>query len=156
LGHIAEASDRAPLGNGRDKISTFDPKPDYLKFLYTLIDVERIRSAKLKVKYDALYSTSRGYLDVVLEECGCEIQTFHCWRDVLFGGGVPEAKGEQLGQLIEAVKEDAADLGLATDGDSDRFGIVDEMGNVLAANSVLLLLARHLIIRGLEHIGAHS
>ena len=143
--HIAEAADGEPLGKTRDKISTFDPKPDYLKFLYTLIDVEQIRSAKLKVKYDALYSTSRGYLDTVLEHCGSEIETFHCWRDVLFGGGMPEAKGEQLECLVEAVKKDAADLGLATDGDSDRFGIVDEKGNVLAPNSVLLLLARHLI-----------
>ncbi|MDB9514801.1 phosphoglucomutase/phosphomannomutase family protein, partial [Kamptonema animale CS-326] len=143
--HIAEAAEGEPLGKIREKISTFDPKPDYLKFLYTLIDIEQIRSANLKVKYDALYSTSRGYLDTVLEHCGCEIETFHCWRDVLFGGGMPEAKGEQLECLVEAVKKDAADLGLATDGDSDRFGIVDEKGNILAPNSVLLLLARHLI-----------
>jgi phosphomannomutase len=46
---------------------------------------------------------------------------------------------------VEAVKKDRADLGLATDGDSDRFGIVDEQGNVLTPNTVLLLLARHLI-----------
>jgi len=96
-----------------------------------LIDVERIRSAKLKVKYDALYSTSRGYLDGVLEHCGCDVESFHTYRDVLFGGGMPEPKGEQLVELVEAVKKDSADLGLATDGDSDRFGIVDELGNVL-------------------------
>jgi phosphomannomutase len=58
---------------------------------------------------------------------------------------MPEPKGEQLMQLVEAVKQDNADLGLATDGDSDRFGIVDEQGNVLTPNTVLLLLARHLI-----------
>jgi phosphomannomutase len=97
------------------------------------------------VKYDALYSTSRGYLDEVLKHCGCEVETFHAYRDVLFGGGMPEPKGEQLTQLVAAVKQDAADLGLATDGDSDRFGIVDELGNVLTPNAVLLLLARHLI-----------
>ena len=145
VANIAGASDAPAKGSHNDKISSFDPKPEYLKFLYTLIDVERIRSAKLKVKYDALYSTSRGYLDGVLEHCGCDVESFHTYRDVLFGGGMPEPKGEQLVELVEAVKNDAADLGLATDGDSDRFGIVDELGNVLTPNTVLLLLARHLV-----------
>jgi len=57
---------------------------------------------------------------------------------------MPEPKENSL-ELVEAVKKDKADLGLATDGDSDRFGIVDEQGNVLTPNTVLLLLARHLI-----------
>jgi phosphomannomutase len=145
VANIEAADDALPSGENIDKISTFDPKPAYLQFIYTLLDVERIRSAKLKVKYDALYSTSRGYLNTVLEHCGCQTQTFHTTRDVLFGGGLPEAKEEQLTELVEAVKKDNADLGLATDGDSDRFGIVDEQGNVLTPNTVLLLLARHLI-----------
>ena len=63
VANIEGAADTPPSGSNTDKISTFDPKPDYLKFIYTLLDVERIRSAKLNVKYDALYSTSRGYLD---------------------------------------------------------------------------------------------
>lgn len=145
VANIDKASNETPSGENNDKISRFDPKPEYLKFLYTMLDVERIRSAGLKVKYDALYSTSRGYLDEVLEHCGVQLETFHAHRDVLFGGGMPEPKGELLGELIEAVQKDNADLGLATDGDSDRFGIVDEKGNVLTPNTVLLVLARHLM-----------
>lgn len=145
VANIEGADDSPPSSSRASQISTFDPKPDYLQFIYTLLDVERIRSAHLKVKYDALYSTSRGYLDTVLEHCGCELESFHTYRDVLFGGGMPEPKGEQLVGLVEVVKQDRADLGLATDGDSDRFGIVDEKGNVLSPNTVLLLLARHLI-----------
>lgn len=145
VANIEGASDVIPSGSHADKISIFDPKPAYLEFIDTLLDVKRIRSAQLKVKYDALYSTSRGYLDTVLQYCGCETETFHSYRDVLFGGGMPEPKGEQLSELVAAVKRDHADLGLATDGDSDRFGIVDEQGNVLTPNTVLLLLARHLI-----------
>lgn len=145
VANIEGANDAPPSGKNQDKISIFDPKPDYLKFIYTLLDVERIRSAHLKVKYDALYSTSRGYLDVVLEHCGCETESFNTTRDVLFGGGMPEPKGEQLVGLIDAVTRDNADLGLATDGDSDRFGVVDEKGNVLTPNTILLLLARHLV-----------
>ncbi|MBE9232304.1 phosphoglucomutase/phosphomannomutase family protein [Cuspidothrix issatschenkoi LEGE 03284] len=145
VANIETASDELPGSNPSGSISTFDPKPDYLHFIYTLLDVEKIKSANLKVKYDALYSTSRGYLDEVLQQCGCQLESFHTWRDVLFGGGMPEPKGEQLVELVEAVKADQADLGLATDGDSDRFGIVDEQGNVLTPNTVLLVLARHLI-----------
>ncbi|HBB30883.1 MAG TPA: phosphoglucosamine mutase [Cyanobacteria bacterium UBA8803] len=145
VAHIEGADEALPTGKNSDRISTFDPKPEYLKFIYTLLDVEQIRSAQLKVKYDALYSTSRGYLDTVLEHCGCQTETFNATRDVLFGGGMPEPKKEQLVKLVEAVKKDSADLGLATDGDSDRFGIVDEQGNILTPNTILLLLARHLI-----------
>ncbi len=145
VANIETASDELPGSNPSGSISTFDPKPDYLNFIYTLLDVEKIKSANLKVKYDALYSTSRGYLDEVLQHCGCQLESFHDWRDVLFGGGMPEPKGEQLVELVAAVKADHADLGLATDGDSDRFGIVDEQGNVLTPNTVLLVLARHLI-----------
>jgi len=147
VANIAAASDApaAQQATPNPNISSFDPKPAYLEYLYTLIDSERIRSANLKVKYDALYSTSRGYLDEALTHCGCQMEAFHTYRDVLFGGGMPEPKGEQLTELVKAVQSDHADLGLATDGDSDRFGIVDEQGNVLAPNTVLLLLARHLV-----------
>jgi phosphomannomutase len=145
VANIESASDELPSGKPSGSISTFDPKPDYLHFIYTLLDVDKIKGANLKVKYDALYSTSRGYLDEVLQQCGTQLESFHTWRDVLFGGGMPEPKGEQLVELVEAVKADKADLGLATDGDSDRFGIVDEQGNVLTPNTVLLVLARHLI-----------
>ena len=145
VANIASAVDTPPSGNLAGQISTFDPKRAYLQFIYTLLDVNRIRSAQLQVKYDALYSTSRGYLDTVLEHCGCHLETFHAYRDVLFGGGMPEPKGEQLVGLVAAVKQDRADLGLATDGDSDRFGVIDEQGNILPPNTILLVLARHLI-----------
>ncbi len=145
VANIKGASDDLPDSSPSGSISIFDPKPAYLKFIYTLLDVERIKNAQLKVKYDALYSTSRGYLDEVLQHSGANLESFHTWRDVLFGGGMPEPKGEQLVGLVEAVRRDQADLGLATDGDSDRFGIVDEQGTVLTPNTVLLVLARHLI-----------
>ncbi|NJL88621.1 MAG: phosphoglucomutase/phosphomannomutase family protein [Coleofasciculaceae cyanobacterium SM2_1_6] len=145
VANIPTASEAIVSQKYPDQISYFDPKPDYLKFIYTLLDIDRIRSAGLRVKYDAIYSTSRGYLDTILKDAGCELETLHAYRDVLFGGGMPEPKGEQLQELVAAVQKDQADLGLATDGDADRFGIVDELGNVLTPNTVLLLLARHLL-----------
>lgn len=146
VANLEGASDAPPSQTSSvGSISSFDPKPDYINFLYSLLDVEKIRNARLKVKYDALYSTSRGYLDEVLQHCHCELETFHPWRDVLFGGGMPEPREEQLQQLVEAVRRDKADLGLATDGDGDRFAVVDEQGKVLTPNSVLLVLTLHLI-----------
>lgn len=145
VAHLSEVSDLPP---GDVAITRFDPKPAYLKFLYSQIDVDRIRQARLRVKYDALYSTSRGYLDTILAHCGCETETLHADRDVLFGGGLPEPRGKQLVELVAAVQRDRAAVGLATDGDSDRFGIVDDRGQMLSGNDILLLLARHLIKKG--------
>jgi phosphomannomutase len=132
----------------QSRIQAFDPKPRYLQAIYQLLDIDRLRAAKLRVKYDALYSTSRGYLDQALEHCGCQVESFNAYRDVLFGGGMPEPRHEQLGQLAQAVTQDHADAGLATDGDSDRFGVVDEQGTLLSPNQILLLLAQHLLRKG--------
>ncbi len=145
VANLAQASDALPAATSFNAIARFDPKPAYLAFIYTLLDVEQIRQANLRVNYDALYSTSQGYLDRALLHCGCSITTGHSHRDVLFGGGMPDPKGAQLQELVTLVQRDQADLGLATDGDSDRFGVVDEQGNVLAPNDILLLLARHLV-----------
>ncbi|NEQ27001.1 MAG: phosphoglucomutase/phosphomannomutase family protein, partial [Microcoleus sp. SIO2G3] len=70
-------------------ITLFNPAESYQKFILTLLDRDRLRHARLPVHYDALYSTSRGYLDVLLRQCGCTVETLHAHRDVLFGGGVP-------------------------------------------------------------------
>ncbi|MBD2460401.1 phosphoglucomutase/phosphomannomutase family protein [Oscillatoria sp. FACHB-1407] len=142
---IAHMSAIAPTEQNSPLITYFDPRPDYLRSLYQFLDVDRIRQVHLSVKYDALYSTSRGYLDMALQHCGCTVEVLHDYRDVLFGGGMPDPKGDRLTELIAAVRRDGAAVGLATDGDSDRYGIVDEQGNCLPPNTVMLLLARHLI-----------
>jgi phosphomannomutase len=145
VAHLPTASSALPQATSSPAIVTFDPQPAYVDYLYSLLDVAAIRAARLTVKYDALYSTSRGYLDEMLQHCGCRTKTLHAHRDVLFGGGMPEPKGQQLTQLAQAIQQDGADVGLATDGDSDRFGILDEQGHPVLPNTILLLLARHLI-----------
>lgn len=143
--NLERVSDALPQGLPTTRISSFNPQPAYLQYLYTFLDIPRIRSAGLKVTYDALYSCSRGYLDEALHYCGCTVESIHTERDVLFGGGAPEPTGQQLTELRQRVLASQAVVGLATDGDSDRFGIVDELGNILPANLVLLLLTRHLV-----------
>lgn len=128
-----------------DTVSQFDPMPPYLEALARQVDLKRIGSSGLKVAYDALYSTSRGYLDRILRESGVTLAVLHDWRDPLFGGGMPEPKGDYLKELIEVVKGQHFDVGVATDGDADRFGVVDADGKFFTPNQLLALLTRHLV-----------
>lgn len=143
--NLDQVSAGPPRSVDAGQLVPFDPQPAYLAAIQQLLDPDRIRAARLNVIYDALYSTSRGYLDNILRDCGCQTETLHAYRDVLFGQGMPDPKGTQLGELVETVRQRGADVGVATDGDSDRFGVVDEEGNIVSPNTLLLLLARHLI-----------
>ncbi len=144
VANLAQASGELAASFPKDAIQIFDPKPQYLDYILSKINGDTIRAAGLKVVYDALYTTSRGYLDECLTRLGVSLDTLHAYRDVLFGGGMPEPKAEYLGELITHIKTQGADLGVATDGDADRFGVVDEQGQYLTPNTVLLVLARHL------------
>jgi phosphomannomutase len=77
-----------------------DFKAPYVEAISKLVDLNRIGSAKLRVGYDALYSTSRGYVDGILEKHGVEVKVLHNWRDTTFGGGMPEPKKEYLKDLM--------------------------------------------------------
>jgi len=126
--------------------TTVDFKAPYVEAISKLVDLSRIGSAKLRVGYDALYSTSRGYVDGILEKHGVEVKVLHNWRDTTFGGGMPEPKKEYLKDLMSLVKTHQLDVGLATDGDADRFGVIDEKGDFLTPNQLLCLLTRHLVV----------
>ena len=126
-------------------IEYIDPRPQYMKRIGELVNLEEIREAKLKVAVDLMYGTAREYLDAILIQAGCEVKALHNWRDVLFGGSPPEPSSGYLGDLVKTVKEERCDLGLATDGDSDRFGIIDRDGTFISPNQVLALLLNHLV-----------
>lgn len=123
----------------------FDPKPPYMESLRNFINFKKIGASQLKIGFDALYSTTRGYLDALLNQAGLDVHTLHNWRDTLFGGGMPEPKPEYLQQLVQLVKERRLDIGLATDGDGDRMAVLDEFGNYLSPNHLFCLLVRHLV-----------
>ena len=142
--HLPEVSSH-PLQDRFSFPETFDPRPTYLNAIYSLIDVESIRSARLKVTYDALYGASQGYLDEALRYCGCHLHALHDCRDVLFGGEMPDPKPQQLRELSRQAIARRMDVGMANDGDGDRFGIVDERGQFVSANMIMAILARHLL-----------
>lgn len=127
------------------EIERFDPKNRYIKFIESLVDVNLIKAAKLKVAYSPMFGSGRGYLDELLEKMGVKVEAINNYRDVLFGGHNPEPDAKNLKDLAELVVQQKANVGLANDGDADRFGIIDEKGNFLNANQVVSLVAYYLL-----------
>ena len=136
-------------------ITRFDPTEAYLSQLRKLIDVDAVRKAGLNLVIDPMYATGRGFLPDLFNEC--PVIEIHNRRDPLFGGSMPDPQGKFLGELISLVEAKENSIGLAMDGDADRFGIVDSDGSYLNANQVISLLLWHLITnRGLKGIAARS
>lgn len=126
---------------------TLDFRKSYFDQLESLLDVKAIRKAKLKVGVDAMHGTARLYLRPFLEErLGVEVVALHEDRDILFGGRSPEPSPEALEELADVVKKKKLDLGLACDGDADRFGIIDAGGQPIPANDVIALAYEHLVV----------
>ena len=120
---------------------TIDPIPSYMEEIQKLVDVRAIKESGLKVGYDPMYGTGRGILNTLLSE---EVKVLHNWRDPLFGGGMPDPQSDFLTDLITWVQGGKNRIGLATDGDADRFGFVDDEGVYLTPNQILPLVLYHL------------
>lgn len=130
---------------GRDLIERIDPRPAYLDRVRSLVSLETIREARLRVVVDPLYGSAQGYLDTLLRDAGCEVAVLHGFRDPNFGGRPPEPAEDHLQELAFQVVETSAHLGLATDADAGRFGLVDADGSFLEPNYFLGILLRHLV-----------
>lgn len=134
------AADAAP--NTPEQI---DVKPDYLARLEELVDFTAIKKAGLKIIFDPFWGAARGYSSDLLRRHGVEVATVHDYRDVLFGGHAPEPDGPLLDDCRAKMKETGATLGIATDGDADRFGIVDAGGWFVQPNYIIALLFEYLV-----------
>jgi phosphoglucomutase len=130
---------------GSLKPQSLDPKPDYLTRLRETVDLNAVRKAGLKVVFDPMFGAARGYSDELLRAAGVQVATVHDSRDVLFGGHAPEPDDHLLETLREKMRETGAQIGVATDGDADRFGIVDADGRFLQPNYVIALLFDYLV-----------
>ena len=127
------------------KFEEVDVKPDYLKRLAELVDLKAIKKANLKVVCDPFWGAARGYNSQILAEHGVQVTTVHDYRDVLFGGHAPEPDDHLLGDCKAKMKETGAAIGIATDGDADRFGIVDGDGTFIQPNYIIALLFDYLV-----------
>jgi phosphoglucomutase len=125
--------------------TSLDPKPGYLKRLGEIVDLDVIRKANLRVAFDPMWGAARGYSDELLRSVGLQVGTVHDYRDVLFGGHAPEPDDHLLEDLRKKMRETGAQIGIATDGDADRFGVVDEDGRFVQPNYVIALLFDYLV-----------
>ncbi len=128
-----------------EKFETVDVKPAFLKRLAELVDLKAIAKSGIKVVYDPFWGAGRGYLSDLLRDAGVRVETVHDYRDVLFGGHAPEPSDELLGDARAKMREMGAELGVATDGDADRFGVVDRDGTFIQPNYVIALLFDYLV-----------
>jgi phosphoglucomutase len=126
-------------------IETTDIRPAYLRDLATKVDLKKIRDANLSIAYDALHGSGAGYLDGLLREENIPLMVLHTNRDVYFGGHHPEPADEQLGELKVVMKKNWLKIGLATDGDADRFGVLDEGAEFIYPNELIAMLLDYLI-----------
>ncbi len=127
------------------EFETADVKPAFLKRLAELVDLKVIAKSGIKVVYDPFWGAGRGYPSDLLREAGVTVETVHDYRDVLFGGHAPEPSDELLGDAKRKMKEMGAALAMATDGDADRFGIVDGDGTFIQPNYIIALLFDYLV-----------
>ena len=123
----------------------FDPRDGYLADLEQKIRFDLIGAAGGHYAYDPLWGTGRGYLDELLRRHGLKVTTIHNWRDVLFGGRAPEPEATHLNELKELVLNEKCVLGLATDGDGDRFGVIDANGQFITPNQLIAILFDYLV-----------
>lgn len=122
-----------------------DPKPGYLKRLGEIIDLDAIKKSGIKVAFDPMWGSARGYSDELLRNAGIPVATVHDYRDVLFGGHAPEPEDHLLEDLRTRMRESGAQIGIATDGDGDRFGVIDGDGRFIQPNYIIAILFDYLI-----------
>lgn len=121
------------------------PRKEFVDAVYALVDTAKIKASKpLKVLFDPMYGCAQDYVDTLLKDLGHQVETIHDGHNPGFGGRMPEPIDEFLPELMQRVPAEKFDIGLASDGDGDRFGVVDERGRFLGANEIIPMVFRHL------------
>lgn len=136
------------LAKENGEVELVDFAPAYYKHLETLIDYDKIKTLKSNIIFDGLYSASIGYFDKILEVNNIKFSTLHMTHDNNFGGGMPDPKPKYLKELIEQVKATPNSIGLANDGDADRFGVINENGEYVSPNEIIAILLKYLKSKG--------
>ncbi len=126
-------------------VQLIDYTNQYVDAVESLIDLAAIREAGLRIAIDPMFGVGQVTLGMILTEARCRLTTIHEHRNPLFGGRSPAPNVAALRQLMTTVRDGRFDLGLAMDGDADRIAIIDEQGNYIHINDVLLLLYYYLV-----------
>ncbi len=126
-------------------IAKLSPSQEYFDHVKALISFKVIQGAHLKVVADSMHGAGGSLLQEILKEYGVDCLPIRHQPDPLFGGVFPEPMEENLGPLKAAILQNGADIGLATDGDADRLGVMDAEGHYVNTHQILALLILHLV-----------
>lgn len=136
-----------PYEEARDAglVVEFNPLNDYIDNIISQINMQAIREKGLRVALDPMYGVSQTSLKTILSIARCEVETIHERHDTLFGGKLPAPNAKTLRSLQNYVLDRYCDIGIATDGDADRIGVIDDTGKFLHPNDILVLLYYYLV-----------
>jgi len=126
-------------------VTEFYPMNEYIDDIIDKIDTNKIRDAQLRIVLDPMYGVSATALNTILTTSRCHLDIIHQEHDTLFGGKMPAPSADRLNLLKTCVIDGGFDMGLATDGDADRLGVIDDKGNYLHPNDILVLLYYYLL-----------
>ena len=140
---IRDVSFEQALAEG--KIRFIDPRDDYLDSIMAQIDIDAIRHRRPRIVLDPMFGVSLTGLQTILYTARCDLDVINDRHDAFFGRHLPAPNPDTLADLQMAVREHNADLGIATDGDADRLGVIDEKGRYVSANEILALLYSYLL-----------
>ncbi|GAB4522854.1 MAG: phosphoglucomutase/phosphomannomutase family protein [Anaerolineales bacterium] len=130
-------------------IQRLNPLPAYFEHLRKLINFDAIVDAPPRVVADSMHGSGRGVIRSILQGTGCEVSEIRGEMNPGFGGVHPEPIARYLGALASAIGTGMGTLGLATDGDADRIGAMDERGNFVDPHKIMALALKHLVeVRG--------
>lgn len=126
-------------------IQRFNPIPAYTEHLRRLIDFDLIAENPQRIVVDSMYGSGRGVIRSILQGTGCEVFEIRGEMNPGFGGIHPEPISRYLGALAGAIATGVGSFGLATDGDADRIGAMDERGNFVDPHKIMALALRYLV-----------
>lgn len=126
-------------------IEQINPMNDFVDSIINFIDVEAIKRANLRVLIDPMFGVAKNALQTVLITGRCDVDVINDTQNPAFGGLMPSPSAATLYRLKHLVAHEGYDIGIGTDGDADRLGIIDEKGNFIHPNEVLMLLYYYLL-----------
>jgi len=136
-------------GLAKGIIRYLDPTPTYFEHIAHLVDLESLRQSGLKITVDSMFGAGSGCFKKVLQGGKTEVIEINGERNPIFPGIQPEPIARHLTKLSATIRQNGAAIGLATDGDADRIGVVDEKGSPLTPLQIFALLALYLFeVRG--------
>lgn len=126
-------------------IKIINPMNEFVDSIINFIDIDAIRKANLRVLIDPMFGVAKNALQTVLISGRCDVDVINDGANPGFGGLMPSPSAATLYRLKHLVAHEGYDIGIGTDGDADRLGIIDEKGNFIHPNEVLLLLYYYLL-----------